>query len=178
MSKLRTILVGLLLGKAAVASERGVELRVGSETSLPEDVPYVRELVTIVGNLVDNAFDSVASLGTGWIDVTIRSDEKGVFMRVHDSGPCVDPRSWTRYSATASRRRSPPAPAPYPRSGTRPASELITSTSGCSRAARARASAVPPSSRIRVNAVAPSPGLMSKGSCRKNLRQQAHPLPR
>jgi two-component system CitB family sensor kinase len=85
------ILVGLLLGKAAVASERGVELRVGSETSLPEDVPYVRELVTIVGNLVDNALDSVASLGTGWIDVTIRTDEKGVFVRVHDSGPGVDP---------------------------------------------------------------------------------------
>jgi two-component system CitB family sensor kinase len=85
------ILVGLLLGKAAVASERGVELRVGSETSLPEDVPYVRELVTIVGNLVDNALDSVASLGTGWIDVTIRTDEEGVFVRVHDSGPGVDP---------------------------------------------------------------------------------------
>lgn len=85
------ILVGLLLGKAAVASERGVELRVSRETSLPEDVPYVRELVTIVGNLVDNALDSVASLGTGWIDVTIRTDEEGVFVRVHDSGPGVDP---------------------------------------------------------------------------------------
>jgi two-component system CitB family sensor kinase len=85
------ILVGLLLGKAAVASERGVELRVGSETSLPEDVPYVRELVTIVGNLIDNALDSVAPGGPGWVDVTIKTDEDGVLVRVHDSGPGIDP---------------------------------------------------------------------------------------
>ena len=37
-------------------------------------------------------------------------------------------------------------------SGTRPASELITSTPGCSRAASARASAVPPSRSTRINA--------------------------
>ncbi len=85
------ILVGLLLGKATVASERGVELRVNPETSLPEDVPYVRELVTIVGNLVDNALDAVAALGAGWIDVTIRTNDEGVLVRVHDSGAGVDP---------------------------------------------------------------------------------------
>jgi two-component system CitB family sensor kinase len=85
------VLVGLLLGKAAVASERGIDLRVSPETSLPEDVPYVRELVTIVGNLVDNALDSAAAVGTGWIDVTIRTDDEGVLVRVHDSGPGVDP---------------------------------------------------------------------------------------
>jgi two-component system CitB family sensor kinase len=85
------ILVGLLLGKATVASERGVELRVNPETSLPADVPHVRELVTIVGNLVDNALEAVAAVGTGWIDVTIRTQEDGVLVRVHDSGPGVDP---------------------------------------------------------------------------------------
>jgi two-component system CitB family sensor kinase len=85
------ILVGLLLGKAAVASERGVELRVSPDTSLPEDVPYVRELVTIVGNLVDNALESVAALGAGWIDLTIRTEADGVLIRVGDSGPGVAP---------------------------------------------------------------------------------------
>jgi two-component system CitB family sensor kinase len=85
------ILVGLLLGKAAVASERGVELRVGPGTSLPQDVPFVRDLVTIVGNLVDNALDSVAPLGAGVVEVTIRSEADGVVVQVHDSGPGVDP---------------------------------------------------------------------------------------
>jgi two-component system CitB family sensor kinase len=85
------ILVGLLLGKAAVASERGVELRVGADTRLPEDVPNARELVTVVANLIDNALDSVAATGAGWIEVTIRAEDDGILVRVHDSGPGVDP---------------------------------------------------------------------------------------
>jgi two-component system, CitB family, sensor kinase len=83
------ILVGLLLGKAAVASERGVELRVAPETKLPEDVPNARELVTVVANLIDNALDSAAPTGAGWIEVTIRAEGDGILVRVHDSGPGV-----------------------------------------------------------------------------------------
>jgi two-component system CitB family sensor kinase len=84
-------IVALLLGKAAVASERGVELRVTPDTRLPEDYPNARELVTVVGNLIDNALDSVAPLAHGWVEVTIRDDEDGVFVQVRDSGPGVDP---------------------------------------------------------------------------------------
>jgi two-component system CitB family sensor kinase len=85
------ILLGLLLGKAAVASERGVELRVGPETQLPDAVPNVRELVTVVANLVDNALDAVAALDDAWVEVTVRGDDDGVLVRVHDSGPGVEP---------------------------------------------------------------------------------------
>jgi two-component system, CitB family, sensor kinase len=85
-------IVALLLGKAAVASERGIELRVTEDTRLPEDYPGARDLVTVVGNLVDNALDSVASaLGSGWIEVTIRDEADGVLIQVRDSGPGVDP---------------------------------------------------------------------------------------
>jgi two-component system CitB family sensor kinase len=83
--------VALLLGKAAVASERGIELRVSADTRLPEDYPGARDLVTVVGNLVDNALDSVASIGGGWIEITIRDEEDGVIVQVHDSGPGVPP---------------------------------------------------------------------------------------
>jgi two-component system, CitB family, sensor kinase len=85
------ILVGLLLGKAAVASERGVELRVADDTQIPDDTPDARDLVTVVANLVDNALDSVAGAGGGWIEVSIRADADGTLVRVHDSGPGVDP---------------------------------------------------------------------------------------
>jgi two-component system, CitB family, sensor kinase len=86
-----SVIVGLLLGKAAVASERGVELRVCPDTRLPEDSPNARELLTVAANLIDNALDSVASAGGGWIEVTIRADEDGTLVRVRDSGPGVDP---------------------------------------------------------------------------------------
>ncbi|HEY3542286.1 MAG TPA: sensor histidine kinase [Gaiellaceae bacterium] len=85
------VLVGLLLGKAAVASERGVELRVGDKTRMPDDAPDARALLTVIANLVDNALDSVAGAGGGWIEVTIRAEEEGTLIRVQDSGPGVDP---------------------------------------------------------------------------------------
>jgi two-component system CitB family sensor kinase len=84
-------LAALLLGKAAVASERGIELRVTEDSQLPEDYGDARDLVTVVGNLVDNALDSVASVGRGSIDVTLRGEPGGVLVQVRDSGPGVDP---------------------------------------------------------------------------------------
>jgi two-component system, CitB family, sensor kinase len=84
-------LAALLLGKAAVASERGIELRVTEDSRLPEGYGDPRELVTVVGNLVDNALDSVASVGGGSITVTLCDEAGGVVVRVRDSGPGVDP---------------------------------------------------------------------------------------
>ena len=77
-------LVALLLGKASVASERGIDLRIGEGTSLPDEHRDTRELVTVVGNLVDNALDSVAPIGHGFVEVTIRAEENGVLVRVRD----------------------------------------------------------------------------------------------
>jgi two-component system, CitB family, sensor kinase len=85
------VLVALLLGKAAVASERGIELRV-VDSRFPEDGHDVRDLITVVGNLVDNALESVTGRA-GWVEVTVRDQPDGVFVRVHDSGPGIDPRA-------------------------------------------------------------------------------------
>jgi two-component system CitB family sensor kinase len=84
-------LAALLLGKAAVASERGIELRVTEDSRLPEGYGDPRDLVTVVGNLVDNALDSVASVGGGSISVTLREEQGGVIVQVRDSGPGVEP---------------------------------------------------------------------------------------
>jgi sensor histidine kinase regulating citrate/malate metabolism len=53
-------LAALVLGKAAEAGERGVELRVDDDIELPAGVADPRDLVTIVGNLLDNAVDAAA----------------------------------------------------------------------------------------------------------------------
>ena len=85
-------LAALLLGKAAVASERGIELFVTEDSRLPEGYGDPRDLVTVVGNLVDNALDSVASTGGGGsISVTLRDEPEGVVVQVRDSGPGVEP---------------------------------------------------------------------------------------
>ena len=84
-------LAALLLGKAAVASERGIELTVTDDTRLPEDYADARELVTVVANLVDNALDSVAAAGGGSVAISIRNEADGVRVRVRDTGSGVDP---------------------------------------------------------------------------------------
>jgi two-component system CitB family sensor kinase len=85
-------LAALLLGKATIAAERGIELQVTEDTRLPSTCPDARELVTLVGNLVENALDSVAAVpGSGRVEVTVRDEPGGVLIRVRDSGPGVDP---------------------------------------------------------------------------------------
>ena len=88
------LLAALLLGKAAVASERGVDLNVGVDQAIPDDLGDSRDLVTILANLIDNAIDSAASAsdGTGaHVDVAIAAEDGQLVMRVHDSGPGIDP---------------------------------------------------------------------------------------
>ncbi|UYM07733.1 ATP-binding protein [Solicola gregarius] len=58
-------LAALLLGKASEAGELGIEFEVEVEGELPEGVFEARDLVTIVGNLVDNAFDATQNRTTG-----------------------------------------------------------------------------------------------------------------
>jgi two-component system CitB family sensor kinase len=87
------IVAALLLGKAAVASERGVELSVSASSRLPEDLGDVRGLITVLGNLIDNAIDSVAALpgGEGRVEVSLEIARGELEIRVRDTGTGVDP---------------------------------------------------------------------------------------
>ncbi|WP_263729407.1 sensor histidine kinase [Cellulomonas sp. SG140] len=86
------IVSALLLGKASVASERGVTLRVDMLEEVPAGLVDPQSLVTILGNLVDNALDSAAQGGPGGrVEVSIGLDGPELQLRVHDSGPGIDP---------------------------------------------------------------------------------------
>jgi two-component system CitB family sensor kinase len=87
------VVSALLLGKAAVASERGVQLTVARGTELPELLDEDSQaLVTIIGNLIDNAIDSASQGATGGrVEVAIGVEGDALVVRVHDSGQGVDP---------------------------------------------------------------------------------------
>jgi len=87
------VVSALLLGKAAVASERGVQLTVSRGTDLPElRDEESHALVTIIGNLIDNAIDSASQGATGGrVEVAIGVEGDSLVVRVHDSGQGVDP---------------------------------------------------------------------------------------
>ena len=88
------VLAALLLGKAAEAHERGVELDLTEDTALGDlDVRGVgpRALITILGNLVDNAIDaaiegSAEHDGRPTVLVTAKVEDGELLLRVADSG--------------------------------------------------------------------------------------------
>ncbi|WP_128380167.1 sensor histidine kinase [Streptomyces cavernae] len=89
------VLAALLLGKAAQANERGVELVVSPDSSiddgmLPDALP-ARDLVTVLGNLIDNAMDAAQGTVGARVTVTALTDDAGLVLRVADTGPGVDP---------------------------------------------------------------------------------------
>jgi two-component system CitB family sensor kinase len=86
------LIVGLLLGKAAEASERGLRLRITDDTWLGEAPERVQALTTILGNLIDNAFEALAgAAGQGEVVVAVIEDEDAISVRVADNGPGIPP---------------------------------------------------------------------------------------
>ncbi|MFK4209044.1 ATP-binding protein [Streptomyces sp. NPDC030920] len=83
------LLAALLVGKATVAAERGVALRMAPGTLLPDRLVDPRGLVTVVGNLVDNALDAAAGADGALVEVGLRAEGRTVVLRVRDSGPGV-----------------------------------------------------------------------------------------
>ncbi|WP_345362455.1 sensor histidine kinase [Actinoallomurus liliacearum] len=93
------VLAALLLGKAAQANERGVELVVTpdteiDDTAIPETLGS-RDLVTILGNLLDNAVDAAVEAGghSPRVFVTARVSGAELLLRVADTGGGVGPDS-------------------------------------------------------------------------------------
>jgi two-component system CitB family sensor kinase len=86
------VLVAVLLGKAAEAHERDVELVVTDDSAVGPTGIDPRDLVTMVGNLIDNAVDAaLAAPAPRRVTVTVRQDQAELLVRVADTGPGLDP---------------------------------------------------------------------------------------
>lgn len=86
------LIIGLLLGKAAEASERGLTLEISDDTWLGESPQKPQALTTILGNLIDNALDALSdAIGSGRVVVTVVEDEGAISLRVADNGPGIPP---------------------------------------------------------------------------------------
>lgn len=82
-------LAALIYAKATLAAEQDVTLTVTEDSRLREPAVAPLDLLTIVGNLLDNAVDAVAGLpGSREVTLTL-DDSSGVFVAVTDTGPGV-----------------------------------------------------------------------------------------
>ncbi|MFE6154790.1 ATP-binding protein [Streptomyces sp. NPDC057889] len=87
------VLAALLLGKTAQANEHGVELEISEDSRIddglvPPTLP-ARDLVTILGNLLDNAVDAAQGSPYAKVTVTARAQDDTLLLRVTDTGPGV-----------------------------------------------------------------------------------------
>ena len=86
-------LVGaLLLAKSAVAAERGVDLQLAEDTHLDGELRDPRAVLTVLGNLIDNALDAARTSGRepAVAEVGVRVlDDDVLAISVADSGPGI-----------------------------------------------------------------------------------------
>jgi two-component system CitB family sensor kinase len=107
-------LVALILAKVSLADERDVRLRVMDDSHVGAPISDVSEVLTVAGNLIDNAIDAAAQADRPrWVELTIVGAEHDLLIRVRDSG-CGVPHDMreavfmdgvtTKSSATGARR--------------------------------------------------------------------------
>jgi two-component system, CitB family, sensor histidine kinase MalK len=82
------VLAGFLIGKLSFAREAGVEFNVFCEQPLPQPThtDITHELITIIGNLVDNAVEAVTGCLNKKIDVQFDYGDEILTIEVSDSG--------------------------------------------------------------------------------------------
>ncbi|MCU1554517.1 MAG: sensor histidine kinase [Arthrobacter sp.] len=86
------VLGALIMGKAAEAHERGVELILNTGGSTAVTGLAVQDLVAILGNLLDNAIDAAAEApAPRLVELTVGTAGSALVIAVEDSGPGIDP---------------------------------------------------------------------------------------
>ncbi|GIZ97922.1 ATP-binding protein [Tsukamurella sp. TY48] len=87
----------LLVGKTAEAAAAGVELTVAEGSELNSGPVDASEMLTLLGNLIDNAIDAAGP--DGWVEVSSGATGPEWTLAVADSGPGMDPGEFERARA-------------------------------------------------------------------------------
>lgn len=81
------VFAGFLLGKLSYAREKNIKLIISEDSYMPEieDESITHELITIVGNLIDNALEAVANCEKKQVEVKIQYGDT-LIITVQDTG--------------------------------------------------------------------------------------------
>lgn len=81
------VFAGFLLGKLSYAREKNIKLIIGEDSYMPEidDESIIHELITIVGNLIDNALEAVTNCEKKQVELEIQYGDT-LIITVQDTG--------------------------------------------------------------------------------------------
>jgi len=83
-------LAALILAKVSLADERGVQLRLLPDSKVGHRIVAVTQVLTVVGNLIDNAIDAAAlAEAPREVELTLVAADADLLIRVRDTGPGV-----------------------------------------------------------------------------------------
>lgn len=84
-------IAALLFSKYNKAEETRIKLKIDSDSNLASIPQYIREdeLVSIIGNLLENSFDAVRTDGTGYVYFKIYEEDELLKIEVKDNGPGI-----------------------------------------------------------------------------------------
>lgn len=87
------VLAGFILSKLSLAREKNVVMHLAEESDVPQPKQerIVHEMVTIIGNLVENAFDAVRNSDPKEVELHMYCDEGILYIHVSDTGEGISP---------------------------------------------------------------------------------------
>ncbi|WP_138418119.1 DcuS/MalK family sensor histidine kinase [Aquibacillus sediminis] len=86
------VLAGFLMGKMSYARERKVTFHLSNDTSIAKAFPLEisQELITIIGNLVDNAIEALATSKEKKIVLQLKESDERLYISVSDTGSGIN----------------------------------------------------------------------------------------
>lgn len=87
------VIAGFLLGKINRAKKAGIELTITEESYLPPSTQpaIVHELVTVMGNLLENAIEELAGCSEPAISIALDYEDSNLLCVIKDNGKGIDP---------------------------------------------------------------------------------------
>ncbi|MRS89391.1 two-component system sensor histidine kinase DcuS [Enterobacteriaceae bacterium RIT714] len=87
------VIAGFLLGKMNRAKEAGITLTLADECLVPDtpNTEQVTVLITVLGNLIENALDAMSDNAEGEIGLLMHYQNGWLSCEISDDGPGIDP---------------------------------------------------------------------------------------
>ncbi len=84
------VLAGFIMGKLSTARENKVEMKIENETSIipkPSEDHVTHDLITIIGNIVDNAMEAMSEMKEKKLHLKLSYNKNQLLIKVRDTGP-------------------------------------------------------------------------------------------